>query len=251
MHVDPHAPSRARQGSYNRGPGADIERDRDRLREFLLEASNGDFDGPAWRVIRNDAWVTGARVVASMIRTDRVWGRYRQLRQIAAHDLRTPAVGISRDDAYHLACDSVERALPLLRRQLLEGKWDPDRDNPASINTWFVNLAVLCLPGPWRVWRRQRRAQLVSLDPDHEVIDLRDQPDAVIYTIEFERHLEFFDPELASMVRLDAAEWEDAEIAAAVGRSVKSVEYHLAKARWAARDRRSRENLRDHGTGAA
>jgi DNA-directed RNA polymerase specialized sigma24 family protein len=141
--------------------------------------------------------------------------------------------------------------LPLLRRQLLEGKWNPDRDNPASINTWFVNLAVLCLPAPWRAWRRERRIQFVTLDPDHDVIDLRDQPDAVIYTIEFERHLEFLDPDLALMVRLDATEWEDAEIAAAVGRSLKSVEYHLAKARRTARARRNRENLRDNGTGAA
>lgn len=251
MHVDPHPPGRARHGSYNREPGADIERNRDRLREFLLEASIGEFDGPAWRVIRNDAWVTGARVVASMIRKNRVWGRYRQLGGIAAHDLRTPARGVSRDDADLLASTSVERALPLLQRQLLAGKWDADRETPASINTWFVNLVVLCLPGPWRARRREQRAQFATMDPNHDVVDLRDQPDAVIYTIEFERYLELLCPEIAIMVRLDAEQWEDAEIATVTGRTLKSVEYQLAKARRAARARRTRENLRDHGSGAA
>ncbi|MCA1832862.1 MAG: hypothetical protein LC750_09080 [Actinobacteria bacterium] len=252
MDHDPGTSRQPRQGSYNREPGASIERDRNRLREFQLEVSTGQPSGQAWLAIRDDAWVYGVRTVARMIRQGVVWRRYRELGGEAARDLRMPARGVSDEDAHTLASLAVERALAVLRQQLLENKWCPDRENPASINTWFVNLVVLSLRTPWRAWRRQQRAQpiFVPLNPDRE-IDLRDRPEAVIYAVEFDRYLESLDPEIAIMIRLDAAQFEDAEIAALVGRTAKGVEYHLAKSRRAARARRDRETFRDHSTGAA
>lgn len=253
MTSGPHPLRPVKRGSYNREPGASIERDRDRLLEFQLEVSTGTEDGPAWRAIRDDAWVYAQRTVRRMILQGVVWQRYHELGQPQARDLRMPARGVNFDDAHTLASLAVERAIPVLRQQLLDNKWSPDRERSASINTWTVNLAVLCLRAPWRAWRRDQRAQpsFVPLDPDRE-IDLRDRPEACLYTLEFERHVELLgDPDLSLVVRLDAADWEDAQIADHLDRSRKSIEYMLAKARRLGRSRRDHENLRDRDSGVA
>jgi DNA-directed RNA polymerase specialized sigma24 family protein len=244
METRPQTRRRRTSGPYNRDGGA--RSDGELVTDLQLEASSGVEDGDSWRVIRDDVHVYAVPVLTSMILKGTVWGFYHHLGGTSASDLRTPSRGIDRQDAYDLAADAVLGALPILRHQLITGRWDPTRR--ASIRTWFVSLAILRLPGPWRVWKRHRVARLPARLDQHP--DSGDRPDAIIYSIEFEHHVELLDDDLLeTIVRLDCAGLTDREISELIDRTVKSTEYQLSKARSRLRRRASYETWLDQQRG--
>lgn len=243
--MDPTTPSRRRRRPYNRADHVDEVA---LVTSLQLEASTTGDSGPAWQAIKHHVYLYAQRTLTKQITNGQVWTNYHRLGGRPALDLRTPAHGVDHDTAHDLAADTLLGALPVLHDQLLTGRWDPTRG--ASLRTWTVNLAILRLPTAWRAWRRDTHQRL----PDHvaERHPAPDQPEAVIYSIEIDRFIDILDDDtLATIVRLDAAGLTDDEIAAHVGRTRKSVEYQLAKARDQLRHRRALEAERDQRTGAA
>jgi DNA-directed RNA polymerase specialized sigma24 family protein len=178
-----------------------------------------------------------------------VWGLYHELGGQGSSDLRIPIGGVDREDAYDLAAETVLGALPVLRHQLLAGRWSAD--GGASVVTWSVNLTILRLPGPWRAWRKTRVLRLPDRFTETER-DRDEQPEAIVYSVEFERHVELLDDDLLEAVlRLDCNGLSDAEIAKELGRTVKSVEYRLGVARQRVRDQARRERDRGARRGVA
>lgn len=231
---------------YNRGQAA--LSDEDKVLQLQLEASLGELNGAAWRKIRDDVWVYCTKVLTSMICTGTVWGHYRELGGLSATDLRHPSRGIEREVAHDLASDTVAGALPILQNQLITGQWRPDQG--AAIRTWATGLAILRLPGVWRKWRRNVPAEAATFLLDDRP-SAETAPEAIIYTLEFERYVELLDRKLRPLVRLDCDGSTDAEIAAAAELTIKQVEYRLRKARSTLRHQaeleRSREHRRDAG----
>ncbi|MGH9119123.1 MAG: RNA polymerase sigma factor [Acidimicrobiales bacterium] len=224
--------------------GSDVEL----VADVQLEASTGIENGPAWRLVRDDIHCYAVPVLSSLILQGSVWGLYHGLGGQPANDLRTPVGGVDWEDAHDLAADTVLGALPILRRQLITGRWNSD--GGASIRTWSVNLSILRLPGPWRKWRKARLPRLphrVDQQPDRD-----HQPEAIVYSVEFERHVELLGDELLeSIVRMDCAGLTDRQIAEKVERTAKSVEYRLHVARQAMRRRAGREARLDARGGVA
>lgn len=249
----PEYSDRRERVRYNREKAALRRRsDAELVADLQLQASLPLVDGreEAWVMIERRVSSYTLRTLPAMIVDGRAWAGYRKLGRPAARDLVMPVRPIDAEDARDLAAGTVPPALPHLRRQLLAGRWDPT--GGAALTTWFNNLCIMFLPGPWRAWRREHSmlSRRVELDPER-FVDPSTRPDAVIYEIEFERYVEILDDDLADLVRLDADGFTDAEIAQAVGRTSKSVEYRLAKARESSRRRRDQEQrldqLRDVG----
>jgi DNA-directed RNA polymerase specialized sigma24 family protein len=246
--MDPSPRSRRRRtsGLYNRESAAPT--DIDLVADIQLEASTGIAHGAAWRTVRDDVHAYAMPVLASLIMKGVVWGLHHQLGGQPANDLRIPVGGVDWEDAHDLAAEAVLGALPILHHQLIAGRWDPN--GGASIRTWAVNLSILRLPGPWRAWRKTRLPRLpkrVDQQPDRD-----HQPEAIVFSIEFERHVELLDDDLLeTLVRLDCTGLTDPEIAERVERTVKSVEYRLRTARQAMRRRAAREARLDDRHGVA
>lgn len=244
-HPPPPAPRRRLQsGLYNReqdGLALDVAR----VTALQLETSGGEENGPAWHAVRDDVWVYALPVLTSMLLKGTVWAQYRVLGGNPARDLNTPIGGIKSEEAHDIASTTLLNALPVLRLQLVNGRWDPTIPGAASVRTWAVNLCILRLPGPWRQWRRDRLVQLEVLPANLEDERPEQHPDAVLYRLEFERYVELLDDGLREPMLLDAEADTDVEIAQALGLTVKSVEYRLAKARQISRVRRDHEAARD------
>lgn len=236
MDAKARTPSGRRNGRYNRedhAPSSDLEL----VVALQLEASNGIDDGEAWQAIRNDILGYAIPVLTAFIREGKVWGLYHRLGGPPAADLRTPARGVGHDDAHDLASDTVLGSLAVLRRQLIAGRWE--HTGGASIRTWAVGLAIHRLPGSWRSWQKTRPLRLPRRT---EHLPDADRPEAIVYTVDYERQVDLLDDDLLeAVIRLDCAGLSDREIGEAIGRTVKSVEYQLAKARRQLRRRAARQ----------
>src|SRR5215207_2487680 len=158
--MDPIPPHRRprRKGTYNRQETARC--DQDLVTGLQLEASCGIENGDAWRLICEHVHHYGHAVLMAKILDGSVWSLYRRLVGGRPAGLRNLDRDMDREDAYDLAADVVLEALPRLRHHLISGRWDPT--GGASIRTWFVNLAILRLPCPWRTWEKQQVARLPS-----------------------------------------------------------------------------------------
>lgn len=247
--MDTSSPHRRRRRSGLYNPEFDGASDADLVARVQLEASNKIENGPAWRYVRDRVHTVAVPTLRKLIMRGTVWGLYHQLGGQASSDLRIPVGGVDAQDAYDLAAETVLGALPVLRHQLLAGRWSAD--GGASVVTWSVNLTILRLPGYWRAWRKTRLLRLPDRF-DEKAPDRDEQPEAIIYSVEFERHIELLDDELLEAVlRLDCSGFSDAEIAEELGRTVKSVEYRLGVARQRVREQARRERERDARQGVA
>lgn len=226
-----------------------LARDRDLVRRIQLEASLTPPADDTWRqVIWPELYEYAVAVLPSMLLTGRMFEiRARRGRGFGG-ELRLPDDrAMSYDDAYDIAADVAIDALPDLQRQLLANRWKGDRPDAAALRSWFVTLCCFKVARPYNCWLRDSSwVPLSELDPDAHPPARGQEPSAVIYDLEFERHLTFVDDDLdKEIIRLDADGWRDPEIAVAIDETVKVVEYRLAKARRAARRRRDLERRRD------
>jgi hypothetical protein len=253
----PPGSTRRKTGTYNPAGRLtpSIQQDRDRLTRFQYPAGHDE----AWAKIKAEVWEYATRVLPPMIADGRIWRQYKKLGGGGADLLARATVVPTRQERRDLATDVIAKSIPVFYDQLKRNKWDPTKNTLMA--TWFTNLCVLRFPKPWRDFISDRVADalLVEIDVDFEA-HVDERPDAIIYTIEFERYLERIDDEdTQTMIRLDATEHTDKQIAARINASRadadpltrKVVEHRLSRARKDARVHRAREAAREDLGGIA
>jgi hypothetical protein len=253
----PPGSTRRKTGLYNPAGRLtpSIDQDRGRLTRFQYPAGHD----AAWAEIKAEVWEYANRVLPKMIEDGRIWRQYRKLGGGGADLLARTSVVTTRQERRDLAADVILKSIPIYYEQLKRNKWDPTKNT--MMVSWFTNLCVLRFPKPWRDFISERVADnlLVEIDANLEA-HVDERPDAIIYTIEFERYLERIDDEdTRTMIRLDATEHTDKQIAARINVSRahtdpitrKIVEHRLSRARKDARTHRAREAAREELGGIA
>lgn len=219
------------------------QRDRDRLLLMQLEG----FDGPTWRLVQADTWGYLSDVLPGLIQSGKLLAIRTSL--TGADDLELPSDGIDRADAEDLAAELAPGAMAVFHKQLKAGRWDVRRE--ITFNSWVVNLCALRFSRPYVRWLKDRQRLEPGEVPDAEAAKGH-APESVIYVVEFERYLGYVGEAVTkAMIRLDLDGFTDREIGEQTRRTIKSVEYRLAKSRKAATARREREGRRDWPRGTS
>lgn len=186
------------------------------------------YRGPRWENFRRGAveyalpiltaWVVSGEIASKCAQ------RGRPLRLIrpaqvngAAEDLAVETVAIALDGFQHDV--------------LVPGKWD--RTRGASLHTYFVGRCILVFPNVYRDWRRAyvRSSPVQRAEPLQA--DLTDRgvwsdPERItLVRATLKRTIEELEETTGEVVLLDAAGYEDQEIAARVGLTRKAVELRL------------------------
>lgn len=215
---------------------AQLARDRDDLIAMQMEG----FAGRTWDRKQIELYNYGRRVLPKKIRTGEIFAIMREVGVPPAADLRLPrGADLTPLDLDELITDVSAKALPGFKRVLIEGLWDPYRDEVACMATYYVGKCALEFRAPWRRFLRARRKRFETEKPyglGDELpasTDRHARPEiAAIARLEARRALDSIeDPLLRSAVLLDAYEMPDKEIAERLGLTVKQVEYRLKKAR--------------------
>jgi len=227
---------RARRKPYHLLDRAErLTLDRDRVFRLRLAVdATGDrsiFDND----IRPDVWDYANRTLPKLIASGKIFNIRSRAGGPTFAELVMPDDGIDYALAEDLAADTIKSALPRFERSVLE-QWDGYRDDTATLGTYCVGLCSLVFAGPFRkMQRHQKRFHYGDgIDPDSPLVStsIWDQPEAVIYDVEFERHVEIIDdPNEQLIVRLDSAGATERDIAEILELSVKAVEYRKKKSR--------------------
>lgn len=211
-----------------------LERDRDDLRLMQLER----FNGRTWDRRQRDLFQYGHTVLPKKIRTGEIFAIMRDVGIPAARDLGLPAgPSLTRDEVDEVTADVTVAALLDFKRLLMEGVWDPFRDQVASMRTFYIGKCAIEFRAPWRRMLRRRKKRLgEDLQGVLQIDDRADRlarPDSVaIARLEIARVLaEVSDPAARELIVLDAFGLSDQEIARRLGLTRKQVEYRLKKAR--------------------
>lgn len=222
----------------------DIERvDRYRLAVSAL----GDFTVFKTE-IQTDVWAYANRTLPKLIASGKIFGIRSRVGGPHFADLVMPDEGIDLDIAEDLAADTITKALSRFEQSVLR-QWDGHRSDAATLGTYFIGLCSLVFPGPFRSWQREtHRLQFIGLDVHHSMsaTNAWDCPEAAIYDVEFERHIELIENPLEKIiVRLDSDGLTDREIAEVLDLTEKKVEYRLKKSRLAGQARWEAEQAAD------
>ena len=243
---------RDRRHYHELSPAERLDLDRERVDRFRLGVSAIDDFGVFETEILPDVWDYANRTLPALIMKGEVFHIRSRAGGPHYQDLVVPPGGIDPDTAQDLAASTIEKAVPGLRDSILE-KWDGYRDDTARLGTWFVTLCSFYFVGQFRRWRRDTaRLTYIGLDLDARVgaTTAWEQPEAVIFDVEFERHLDLIgDPVDVNIVRLDDIDLTDSEIAEVLDLTAKKVEYRLKKFRRTAQARwdfeKAADNLRE------
>jgi len=129
-------------------------------------------------------------------------------------------------------------------------RYDPFREDPACIDSFFFGCCVLHFRGPWRQWltarRRRRLEATVGLEALEDPADPGPDPAwRAVTLVEAERGLAALDERLRSSVALDAMGFTGPQSARRLVTTPKAVEGRLRRANQAF------AQMRDNGGRAA
>ena len=211
-----------------------LERDRDDLRLMQLE----NFNGRTWDRRQRDLFQYGHTVLPKKIRTGEIFAIMRDVGIPAARDLGLPTgPSLTLDEVDEITADVTVAALIDFKRLLMEGVWDPYREQVASMRTFYIGKCAIEFRAPWRRMLRRRKNRLE--EERQRVLQLEDgtdklaRPDSIaIARLEIARVLAAVrDRDAQKLIVLDAFGLCDQEIADRLGLTRKQVEYRLKKTR--------------------
>lgn len=162
---------------------------------------------------------------------------------------------MTRQESQDLAEEVMARAVKPYKGVLMRGRWRPDMENAAQLNTFFVGQCCWQFRAPWRRYMRERRRNLFGLLVERREgeLALRDEAQihldpsrAVIYSIEVERHLEAIPDRIdQEVVQLTAAGYSASEVGRHLELTPRQVEYRLKVIHKQAERRREADSLRE------
>lgn len=214
--------------------------DLERVDRYRMAVAATDDTSVFTNEIQPDVWDYANRTLPSLIASGEIFTIRSRAGGIAASDLVMPPDGIPFTVAEDLGADAIVKALKPFEKAV-QDKWDGYRPNAATLGTYFVGLCSQVFPGPFRKWDTQAgRLSGADVLPEQAIgaTSVWDQPEAVIYDIEFERHIEIIgDPLEEAIVRYDVDGATNREIAEVLQITEKTVEYRLKKTRAAGQAR--------------
>lgn len=195
-------------------------REGDRL--LVARLAKNNFAGPEYDLVAARLVITGRRYCRSWIKNGKMPVKCREVgRPVGALPL-----DIDRQEIEDLATDTAVEGADLFRRvALIGGRWRPD--GGASLLTYYVGACIQVYPGIYRRWYRQHRKR-IAIDP-RELPPESEHPGAEDYIVLAAMLVKELDEAswVALTMRADGASY--AEIATALGRSLKSVENLLRR----------------------
>jgi len=214
----------------------ELARDRDRLLQCQLEG----FGGVATRKLERDLVGYAARVLPSLIRRGQIFPMMHKRGVVPARDDALPKMSLSEGDCIDLAQDTVAAAWPKFLRTLVDGGWDPWRDDPTTLKSFFVGRCALEFRGPWRRFLRARPQELrecshQGLEVLERQPDETSNPERLAGIIDLRRRIFQLVPNAGDreVLRLDVEGWSDQEIADVTGLTTRAVESRLRRIRTA------------------
>ena len=141
-------------------------------------------------------------------------------------------------DVEDVVRDTLAEAVPYFRRCAVEGgpeAWDPDGE--AAVGSYFVGCCVLHFPGHFRRWRTRVQGDVAtdSYDEDARILDHPatgpTPEDDVVARRSFEDWLTRLTPQDRAIVEKTRDGYRQAEIAAALGLTVRAVQARLNRMR--------------------
>ncbi|MCA1674261.1 MAG: hypothetical protein LC799_19415 [Actinobacteria bacterium] len=125
--------------------------------ELLQKAAAEDFAGPVTGRLLTQLVRYALPVISSLIESDAIFKRLRQLTHGRPGGFYLPARPLSSDQIYTLALDSVHGGVDLFLARERDGRgWQPD--GRAALSTWFVNGCILSFRTPWKNMVEEMRA---------------------------------------------------------------------------------------------
>ena len=193
------------------------------------------FTGPEYREFQTELTRYGLDVMTGWLRTGKIFAKMREARLGIAHP---PDGALDRDAQDELAGETVAVALDRFHRDvLLCGKWDPRKG--ASLTTYFVGQCKIRFANIYRAWLEKETGGAALIDPT--TADPRlDTSTAAIDSPEWKAVARGYirrgtravrDPRIHRALELIAADHTQAEIAADLGLTEKTVERMLANNR--------------------
>lgn len=206
--------------------------------DYLLVTDLGfqQFEGPDYEVFALELAKYGMAVLAAWMRQGLIWERCKARGYGGLPILERD---FSRDEIEELTGETVAKALDRFRTDvLMTGRWDYRRG--ASLRTFFVGQCLIRFANVYRRWwGYEQRHGLHSLSASDDDVELfvRDRPGGDPAAMAVDRVLvddavpRIKDPRLRRAVFLREQQWTQAEIAGALGVTVKTVERMFANQR--------------------
>ena len=214
-----------------RADPAKLARDIESLPGLALEG----FAGPLWRERQGELLAYVAATLPRKIITGEIFGLMVKAGIPRAGDLSLPRGGISEEEARDLAIDVGLAALERFR-EILMTKYDPFRENPACIETYFFGCCLLHFRGLWRRWLTQYRRRALELEVGRRAqaewpVQGEDPEWRAITLVEAQRGLHSLKPSYRASAALDAMGFTGPQSARRQGTTPKTVEGRLKGAR--------------------
>ena len=202
--------------------------------ELVNDLALAGFDGPDWEYFATELAKYGLAVIGGWMRRDLIFDRCRN-RGYGVPLLERP---FTPDEVEELSGETVAKALFHFRTDvLMKGKWDYRRG--ASLKTYFIGQCMIRFANVYRRWWGNEIRQWHSdlIDPRTEKFENWMPPSAgpenqaVAGVVAAEAMAGVKDPRVRKAMHMTAEGRTQAEIAEALGVTVKTVERMLANER--------------------